>query len=150
MSFLISHGCACSGPRCLLGEGPTVPTPAQQHQPGTPGPGLSSASGLQGQAGPSSTSKPFPDYPSPEGCFWLRWRLRERGASGFNLTPRGSCHHGFAVRVKDAFKQPCAKAADMETPGHSKAPMSWATLGSSLGPVGKAGDITPCHCSWAQ
>lgn len=103
--------------------------------------------GSRAEQGQSSTAKPFPDYPSPEGCFWLRQRLRERSASGFNLTPRGSCHHGFAVRGKDAFTQPRAKAADLETPGHSKASMSWATLGSSPGPEGEAGAITPCHCS---
>lgn len=125
------------GPQCPLLPGST----------GWALPVLGTPLGSRAEQGQSSTSKPFPDYPSPEGCFWLRWRLRERGASGFNLTPRGSCHHGFAVRVKDAFTQPRAKAADMETPGHSKAPMSWATLGSSPGPAGKAGAITPCHCS---
>ena len=82
--------------------------------------------------GRRSASKPFPDDPSPEGCFWLSRHSRKGGASGFNLSPRGSCHHGFAVRVKDAFTQPHARAEDMKTSGYSKIPMSRATPGPGL------------------
>lgn len=39
------------------------------------------------------------------------------------------------------------KQQTWKSPGRGKGSVSWDTLGSSPGPVGKAGAVTPCHCS---
>lgn len=78
----------------------------------------------------SLCAQPGPPHRSvPRGQFWLLSHSRNRGSSGFNPAPRSSCHHGFAGRVKDAFMQPLAKAASIQTCGCGRPPVPrWHTL----------------------